>query len=291
MMKWTWLLVLALVTPSPTKAAVAPCLPNVLDVLSQKDPNGTGVYTTLANPDKFSFWLDCSDANFAAPSAVHESTHLINFKHSTFARASYYLPGGTFMSVPRHRGEFFPRNEINLSLATSELGIYFRTYLTGEGSKQELPVLLDELNAYTHDLMTGTALQSLIPSNQHVSERDGLAVFMYYLELYLKRARLAHPKAWQIISTDAEYRALLKALWANAETALRAACPFEALGIDDAPYLKKVYSEELLGELTKIFEAAGEKFSPSGVGDCGASNPDGMTRGKTQINPQQLGDS
>jgi hypothetical protein len=288
MMMRTWLPILALLVPSVIRAAPATCLPEVLETLRQKDPNAIGVYTTVANPDRFSFWLDCSDALYAAPTAVHESTHTINFKLSTYERSAFYLPGGAVMSVPRFHGKLFGRNEIIPDLATSELGIYYRTYLVGDIGKQELPVLLDELNAYTHDLITGTALQALIPSYQHRSERDGLVVFMYYLELYLKRARVAHPQAWQLIAGNTEYRALLQKLWANAETALRAACPIEALGIDDAPYVKKVYSDELVSELTKVFESAGEKFAPAGVGDCGHSNPAGMIEGDTQVDSQHL---
>jgi hypothetical protein len=228
---------------------------------------------------------------FAASSAVHESTHTINFTHSSVERYAYYLPGGSIVTIPRRRGEFFGRNEIARDLTDAEHDAYYRAYIVGEGSNQELPVLFDEFNAYTHDLMTATALQSLIPSYQHRSERDGIAAFMYYLELYLKRARLSHYKAWQTIASDSEYRALIQKLWANAETALRAACPIAALGINDAPYLKKAYSDELLGELTKIFEAAGEKFAPAGIGDCGSSNAEQMNKGDTTVLRQELGTS
>jgi hypothetical protein len=262
------------ISPTPLTAS---CLEPAIELLRQYDPDGYRVYTAAGDASSFSFWLDCSAPNMSLPAAVHETTHGLSTRSPARNRYGFHMPDGSIVEVQRHR-DLFHRNEIGQLLEKSEHGSYYRTYLTGASGKQDLLLLLDELNAYARGVLTAARLRHLLPDNMSSSDRDGLATMMYYTQLYLKQARLQHPAVWDILAQDKTYLGLVQQLWLNAEAALGEACAQQRLGIDDGTILEKVYADEQLAELQRLFAVTGTTFSfkrpPEGCGQVSSKDDD-----------------
>jgi len=276
----------AVVLASNPSPQTAPCLEPALELLRKHDPEGYRVYTAADDASSFSFWLDCSTPNMSLPSAVHETTHGLSTRSPARGRYGFHMPDGSILEVPRHQSLFY-RDEIGQLLEKSERGNYYNTYLTGDSGKQDLLVLLDELNAYARGLLTAARLGHLLPENMSSSDRDGLATMMYYTQLYVMQARLQHPAVWNTLAQDKAYLELVQRLWLNAEAALREACSQQRLGINDGTILAKVYAAGQLGELQRLFRVTNTPFvfKPPPEG-CGQFRPeDDDTAGDTAETP------
>lgn len=237
-----------------------------LDMLRKSDPLGYKVYQET-KPEFFNRWLDPGDKTYFLTTAVHESVHGISGSRSE-ASANYgedwnsyyfYLPDHTYRKVDGAK-KFFYRDKIGRYLTGSERDGYYDAYLTGDCGQQDLPVLLDEVNAYTFDVYCGVYYINYQP-DVWSSTRDGLATFMHYLQLYLYHARTVETAAYARLKDDGEYLSAIKALWENAEDALWKSAPYEQLGIEDKVKLKKVYSKEYLDEVTMLFEGSGQQVA------------------------------
>lgn len=274
------------------QAADQSCLNDALALLQKRDANGYRIYQLSKDPDAFSFWLSCSDGkplHSKLPAAVHETLHKVDGEleqNGARGRAHFYLLGGRVISVARHT-QLFERAQVAALLTDEEKRThYFRPYLTGVSGKQKLDSLLEEFNAYTHDLSTSVTLVDLKAATLRSSNRDGVLTFMYYLELYLKQARTNFAGAWQVLVSDRDYVEAIRALWANAEVALARACPHAQLGVSDSFLARKVYSASNLEAINELFKQAQAKsllFQPiSKCGGWSGQNEGGNIVGKSR---------
>lgn len=217
----------------PASAEPAPkCQRQALEHLDAKAPDGTSIFKRINRPDFFLGWIDCEDAQFSLPTAVHESTHYITSEIDAFP-----LVGGGAVARPHEVSAFFPPARIADRFAPDD---FVATYL-GEGkasSATDLLYLFDELNAYSHDLRAATDLQELRTEDQAVDHRDGLAAMMAFLTVYAEVAREGEPATWAGLHEPRVARTI-GALWGRAERVMAASCGIPNFGISDKTYIRR----------------------------------------------------
>lgn len=228
-----------------------PCAARAIQALEAHDPDGYAVYKAVGD-EAFVPWLNCSAPPYGLSLAVHESVH--RMARDDLGSHSYYLPGGGWQRLPRKN--LFNRSLVVAHLAPPDKDTYYALYLTGPMGQQDIVMLLEELNAYTHAAISDVKLVGLMPARSKGSGRDGLASLMYYLELYLREARLQHESDYNVIRSSSDYLRVIKAMWENAEEALLKTAPYPNLGIYDRYKLKQVYNAKNLEEIKLLFDGS-----------------------------------
>lgn len=219
-----------------------------------------GVELLHAQDDKqLSTWFEHAGASFedlasGFDTAVHEGAHIWGFKRFSPKTQTYPIAEGQSLTLPRLSN--FDRSEIlgvHVDAASDE---YARIYLQGKSGAQGFNMLLDEYNAYVHSLASRYCTRDLLPPNLHVSARDGILTFMYYVETYLWLARERHPKDYRAILDDAPHRQLILKVWARAEYWLRKSASDARLGLSDQQIAGWVYEPSRLAEIARVRDAA-----------------------------------
>jgi hypothetical protein len=206
-----------LVVASPVGIA-APrtnCQPQALHDLQRLSPRGYAVYLAMKDKQQFLAFLTCDDVQLGLSTAVHESVHILTEQYDAYP----LIAGG---SVPRlHEiSRFYPPREI--AAAFNRNDNYVQTYLRrgAASSADDLSYLLDELNAYSHDLASATKLISIHREDDgQVDHRAGLAALMSFVMRYAKTAREEKHATWEGLQR-AEVKALVRTLWMQAESVL-----------------------------------------------------------------------
>ena len=241
---------------SPSKKS---CTRSALRLLREKYYVGYEIYKLMTKKEIFNFFLDCSKPDYDVESAVHESLHSIDL--IPWANSfKYYQPDGTTLCMPQKN--LFYRREIANYLNAEDLNNFAATYLSGKSWNQDIGTLLDELSAYTYSLEMQKILYNPNTEN-HVhqsSDRDWLATFMQYTELYLKCARLKHPDDWEKIYSDENYLHVIQTLRSRAEKVMASSLWIKEIGINDGPILKKVYNNSNINELITTFKKGNKEF-------------------------------
>lgn len=242
------------------------CTDEAIRILKQNSSHGYRVYLDRKDRKFFSRFLDCDDIPNSLSTAVHESVHTM-WRRSRYREHPYYLPDGTWAKVEFR--DLFHREELlqDLGGKARPNNSYDESYLASTGN-QDITMVLEELNAYIHDLIVTKDLAPLMPGTMQVSGRDGLATFMHYLKLYLHRAKVKHPRDWEEISGSQAYVATIRAMWSFAEKALREACPIPRIGIRDQVILGDVYAPESAGALEELLGAPLKR-----PGECPSPTP------------------
>ncbi len=265
--------------------AQVPCLDDAIALLKH-DPNGLAVLEAHGDREGFGYWLDCGSVDYDVSSAVHETVHLLSHAESQ-GDYSWYLVGGERITVPWSKSP--PRSNVVRDLRKDERDSYVDTYLTGASGEQGLELLLDELNAYTHGLITEIALAPRHEGeNRRTAARDGVAHFQLYLVIYLAQLRADHPKRHAKLAET--LGPVTAALWKQSEKALRASLPYDSLGIDDRWYLHRAWKPAMLEELDHF--TGGRTWSSSLRKRLTANPPKGPTppsslKGETTERTQQ----
>lgn len=213
-------------------AAPTGCHPQALRDLQRLSPQGHAVYEAIGDKGHFLRFLACDDVVLGLATAVHESVHLL-----TSEKDAYPLIGGGVAERPSEGLRFFAPREIARRFDGRDM--YVQTYLKrgAASSSDDFRFLLDELNAYSHDLSTSVRLVSLRrPEHGQVGHRDGLAALMTFVMRYVDTARESVPGTWASLQRP-EVRKTVQALWAQAETALAASCDVPAFGQDDRKHI------------------------------------------------------
>ncbi len=211
---------LALLGAEP--AAAGDCKAKAVNVLRAASRNGYAVFQQVADKDFFRAWLDCDDVQYGLPTAVHESVHMI-----TGDSDAYPLIGGGSVKRPQESAALFAPARIARQFRP---GLFVTTYLQPGGgtSATDFRYLLDELNAYTHDLDTALALDERRHPDVHTAHRDGLAALMSFVALYIEAAETI-PATWSGL-TRPETRKAVSVLWGQAERTMTASCRVPDLG-------------------------------------------------------------
>jgi hypothetical protein len=221
----------ALIAVAWSQAALAArtdCQPQALRDLERLSPQGHAVYRAMTDKRHFLRFLTCDDVVLGLSTAVHESVHLL-----TSEKEAYPLIDGGLAKRPSESVRFFPPREIVRKFDGRDA--YVQTYLKrgAASSADDFRFLLDELNAYSHDLHSSVRLVSLRrPEHGEVGHRDGLAALMSFVMSYADTARQSVPGTWESLQRP-ETKETVRTLWIQAETALAASCGVPAFGRDD----------------------------------------------------------
>ena len=159
------------------------CRQKALDQLRDASPGGFAIYRQTSREDFFASWIDCRDPQFDLSTAVHEATHFITGETDAFP-----LVGGGAIARPHEASAFFAPSHIANQFEDDD---FAAIYLRGgkASSATDFLYLLDELNAYSHDLETAVDLKHLSAADQAVDHRDGLAALMAFVAVYVETAR------------------------------------------------------------------------------------------------------
>jgi hypothetical protein len=194
-------------------------------------PREYAVYEAMASKKQFMTWLTCDDVQLGLSTGVHESVHVLTKEHDAFP-----LIDGGEIRRPHEVTKFFAPRAIAKRFDARD--VYVQTYLRpgGASSADDFLFLLDELNAYSHDLNSAVQLVTLQRHDREVDHRDGLAALMSFVMTYADAAQRTQPTTWQGLMRP-EPRAVVQKLWSQAETVLASSCGMPAFGIKDREYI------------------------------------------------------
>ena len=229
-MRWLWLSLLVALSEPVFAASGQPCRTEAVAALRAASPNGFAIYEQAGRGDFFRSWIDCGASQYDLPTAVHESTHFIAGETDAFP-----LVGGGTVLRPHEVSAFFPPYRIADRFAPDDFtAIYLRQ---GKASSAtDLLYLLDEFNAYSHDLDAAIDLRSLSTPDVAVDHRDGLAAMMAFLAAYADMARTSEPDTWSGLQQP-QVAATISSLWTRAEHVMSRSCGIPNFGTSDRSYI------------------------------------------------------
>lgn len=237
-----------------TAAAPAGCQQRSLHELQERSPDGYAIYAAIRDKKFFLQWITCDDLQTGLATAVHESVHNL-----TESRDSYPLIDGSEVKRPHEVSKFVAPAIIAKKFDARDLfrGALVSTYLQrgNASSADDFMYLLDELNAYSHDLHTAVALDALHAPNETIGERDGLAAMMAFVAVYAATVEDSQPATWEGLRKP-EVANAVSALWTQAETTMINSCAVPNLGQADQYFLTKLCAEKPLSSLQKILGRA-----------------------------------
>lgn len=261
----TALLLVALGMSQPSLAAPQAkqtgCHTPALSNLQRLSPEGYAIYDAMSDKKQFLFWLTCDDVQLGLATSVHESVHVL-----TEERDSFPLINGEKIRRPHQVEKFFAPKQAAKGFDSRDS--YVQTYLRpgSATSAENFLYMLDELNAYSHDLNSAVKLVSLQRRDRQVDHRDGLTAMMAFVVSYSDMAKKSQPATWQGLQA-AEPKQVIQTLWAQAETVLNSSCDIPAFGRKDKDYIAFINDPknntaiaELIGRSPKISD---ECSSPS----------------------------
>ena len=210
---------------------------------------------------------------------VHECGHFTDLDLGGFSGAGYIINADTTFicsggGTTQNGGNTFARSLIMndeyaaLHTPCENWGdsncddTYAGIYLNGDptdgnfdSGDQGFDMLFEETVQYVNSLVTSYAYAD--QSQGSTSARDGILTFLWYVERYLRMARLAHPDAHTFLKNDPCWREAILTVWGRAWLYLETTTNMNALGIDDAKLMGLVMDPELLQEIQLLRDAAG----------------------------------
>ena len=229
------------------------CRPRAIETLRASAPQGFAIYRQIKDKAFFLNWIACDEAQLGLSTAVHESVHYITAETDAFP-----LVHGGQLKRPHEVSAFFPPSLIAGKFKAND---FVSTYLRpgSASSSTDFLYLLDELNAYTHDLNNAVSLSrsetSAEPGEDQVDHRDGLAALMAFVALYVERAAESEPATWQGLLAPGVAKTV-SALWARAETVMAASCGIPNFGTEDKTLIRRFCQRGPHSALQKILGRA-----------------------------------
>lgn len=228
------------------------CKPAAIEALRAAAPEGFAIYQRIKDKAFFLGWISCGEKQFGLSTAVHESVHYLTAEIDAFP-----LAGGGQVKRQHEVSTFFAPSLIAGKFKASEL---VTTYLQpGQASSStDFLYLLDELNAYTHDLNTATKLngaRGLNEEGDEVDHRDGLAALMAFTALYVERAEESEPATWSGLRQPRVAKAMSE-LWGRAEKVMAASCGIPNFGTQDKGYIRQFCQRGPQAALQKVIGRA-----------------------------------
>jgi hypothetical protein len=245
---------LAWVAAGFDSAAVAgDCRPGAIERLRASAPEGFAVYQAIKDKKFFLGWISCDEVLLGLPTAVHESVHYITAETDAFP-----LVHGGQLKRPHEVSAFFAPSLIAAKFKAND---FVTTYLRpgSASSSTDFLYLLDELNAYTHDLNTAINLsRSRGPVEQgqdQVDHRDGLAALMAFVALYAERAEVSEPATWRGLLEPRVAKTVAE-LWGRAEQVMASSCGIANFGTEDKSLIRQFCQRGPQATLQKILGRA-----------------------------------
>jgi hypothetical protein len=227
-------------------APQADCRASALHDLQRLSPQGHAIYLALRDRRQFLKWITCQDVQLGLSTAVHESVHLL-----TEERDAYPLIRGGSIRRQHEVSSFFAPREI--AGRFDARNVFLQTYLRKgrASSADDFMYLLDELNAYSHDLNSAVKLEPLHKGGPQVAHRDGLAALMAFVMTYVETAKQRHPATWRGLQRP-DTRSLVQTLWTQAETVIASSCGIPGFGSQDRAHLRAICDGERGETLSKL---------------------------------------
>ena len=199
---------------------------------------------------------------------MHESTHYVTGETDAFP-----LVGGGAVARPHAVSGFMPPWRIAAQFRhDSFTDIYLKR---GKASSAtDLLYLLDELNAYSHDLAAAVDLQALRSHEETVDHRDGLAALMAFTAAYAETARAQDAATWEGLQATPARRTVA-ILWSQAERVMASSCGISNYGAEDKEYIRRVCAAGPRSAMARLIGRA-----PACPTACLA--PDIATRGRSK---------
>jgi hypothetical protein len=234
---------------SPVEAG--DCRAAAIEKLRVAAPAGFAIYQQIKDKKFFLNWISCDDAELGLSTAVHESVHFITGESDAFP-----LVDGGEIKRPHEVSRFFAPSLIAGKFRAND---FVANYLrAGSGSSSaDFLYLLDELNAYTHDLNTAVSLrsQARVEPDEQVDHRDGLAALMAFLAVYAERAEESDPATWRGLQQPRVARTVSE-LWGRAEKVMAASCGIRNFGTLDKSLIRQFCAAKPQAALHKILGRA-----------------------------------
>ena len=244
---------------SPALAAPrTDCQPQAIRDLQRLSPQGHAIYAAMTDKKQFLFFLTCDNVQLGLATAVHESVHMLTEQKDAYP----LITGGSVKRVHQFSRFSAPRE---IAKKFDQGDIYVQTYLRrgSASSADDLAYLLDELNAYSHDLNSATKLVTLHKGGGQVDHRAGLAALMSFTMGYVDTAQQQKSPTWQGLQRS-EVKQVIQALWSQAETVLVGSLGIQ--GIGGERYLRFLCNRSNGGGLAELLGRP-----PMGARACGLS--------------------
>jgi hypothetical protein len=238
--------------PLAAAAPAADCRPDAIERLRISAPEGFAVYQAIKDKKFFLGWISCGEAQLGLPTAVHESVHYITAELDAFP-----LVQGGQLKRPHEVSAFFAPQLIAGKFKAND---FVTTYLRpgGASSSTDFLYLLDELNAYTHDLNAAVNLnrsRSAVEAGDEVDHRDGLAALMAFTALYVERAEQSEPATWSGLLQPRVAKTVSE-LWGRAEKVMASSCGIPNFGTEDKSLIRQFCQAGPRAALQKILGRA-----------------------------------
>jgi hypothetical protein len=234
-------------------AGAGDCRPGAIARLQAAAPAGFAIYQRIKDKKFFLDWISCDEAQLGLSTAVHESVHYITAEMDAFP-----LVNGGEMKRPHEVSAFFAPSLIAQQFKGSD---FVATYLRpgAASSSTDFLYLLDELNAYTHDLNTAVNLSRspgrLQQGDLEVDHRDGLAALMAFVALYVARAQESEPATWSGLQQPRVAKTVSE-LWGRAEKVMASSCGIPDFGTEDKTLIRQSCQDRPQAALQKILGRA-----------------------------------
>jgi hypothetical protein len=257
-------------------AEAADCRPTAMERL-RASPEGFAVYQAIKDKKFFLGWISCDEAQLGLPTAVHESVHYITAEIDAFP-----LADGGRLKRPHQVSGFFAPSLIAGKFAGND---FVTTYLRpgSASSASDFLYLLDELNAYTHDLNAAVSLARLAEPGGEVDHRDGLAALMAFVALYAERAEQSEPATWSGLREPAVAK-VISELWGRAEKVMASSCGIPNFGTEDKALIRLFCQRGPQASLQKVLGRA-----PVCPTSCLSSTPVAARQSNPLVDPMPTG--
>ena len=275
---------LACTTLAADAAAAEDCRARALERLQAGAPDGFAIYQKIKDKKFFLHWINCGEQQLGLPTAVHESVH-----HITAETDAFPLIQGGQLKRPHEVSAFFAPSLIAGKFKPDE---FVSTYLRpgNASSSTDFLYLLDELNAYPHDLNTAVSLsRSPIAGEQadeEIDHRDGLAALMAFVALYVERAAESEPATWSGLQQPRVAKAVSE-LWGRAERVMASSCGIPNFGTRDKVFIRQLCQAGPQAALQKILGRAPvcptACLKPTPIAARGSTSLDTMSTGSVRL--------
>ena len=222
----------------------------LIEAVGRRHPASAFLLNAQRSDRYFSMFSDSSDWGGMVgwlDTLVHEETHLFNGSSSVGGDHAIFLREDRILYLPASL-EGFPRSEIMPLVDVLPDGQYSSLYLRGSQGERGFIALIDEATCYINEMIALGLFGEYYPG-AGVSSRDGSVAFLYYVQLYLRRARTAHPAFYATLRDDPAAVAVVAENWLRTHLYLEHSMRHGSLGIDDARYREAMYRPENLNEM------------------------------------------
>ncbi|MSP93173.1 MAG: hypothetical protein EXR79_15465 [Myxococcales bacterium] len=261
----------------------------VLDLLAARYPTGKHlVEGGLTQQDCIAVFLQPQQKASASgvvtglSTVVHECGHMFDFKKGGFSGSAFVFTPSLTLTCPgaAHQGnnptfarsliksdEFYALRPACPKQGANGCDIYANVYLSGdpkdakfESGDQGFNTVLEETVQYVNSLATGYAYADHVAGN--ISERDGILTFLWYVERYLRMARLQFPAQHKFLVGNECWRKAILTTWGRAAFFLGHTKGISKLTIDGAKIEPLVMNPDLLAEIDLVRKAHGCSGTP-----------------------------